>query len=202
MSVTSWQLMALKAAQMSGMNVPKDNLVRANTFLEAVALPNDNGYGYQPSRLGNSPAMTAAGMLCRQYLRLGGESFASPHMLQGSERLLKAAPAAQGRNYYYYYYATQVLFNIGGEPWQKWNPKLRDHLIKLQDAGKPGQEHQKGSWDPIGDGHNVTGGRMMTTSLALLTLEVYYRQFSLNRLELGDSYKGPAEPSKKKKPKK
>jgi hypothetical protein len=186
---------------MSGLNVPKDNLVRANTFLEAVALPKDDGYGYMAGQ-GGTPAMTAAGMLCRQYLRLGGESFASPHMLAGSERLLKTPPAARGKNFYYYYYATQVLFNVGGEPWRTWNPKVRDHLIQLQDPGKPGHEHQKGSWEPTGDPHNGVGGRMMTTSLALLTLEVYYRQFSLNRMELGDSYKGPAPPKAKPKPKK
>jgi hypothetical protein len=200
MSVSSWQLMSLKAAQMSGMSVPKDTLERALGFVDSVEGPNEDGYCYLPGPTrAPSPAMTAAGMLCRQYLRVGGESFSSPHMLKGSDRLLKAIPAKGGHNFYYYYYATQVLFNIGGEPWEKWNSKTRDYLISIQDQGLPGHEHQKGSWEPTKDSHNPVGGRMMTTCLAMLSLEVYYRQFPLNRLELGDAQK---ELTARKKPKK
>ena len=33
----------------------------------------------------------------------------------------------------------------------------------------------QGSWSPAGDTWGRTGGRLMQTSLSLLTLEVYYR---------------------------
>jgi hypothetical protein len=75
---------------------------------------------------------------------------------------------------YYYYYATQVLYHFGGEAWEKWNPRMRDALIARQDKGTD-QPHQKGSWSPARDAHGGAGGRVMITSLSLLTLEVYYR---------------------------
>src|SRR5262249_789556 len=73
LSVVSWQVQALKSAQLAGLNVPKDNLERAFTFVQSCALAGDDGYGYRPSA-GRSteakrPTMVAAGILCRQYLR-------------------------------------------------------------------------------------------------------------------------------------
>ena len=38
--------------------------------------------------------------------------------------------------------------------------------------------HEAGSWDPRGDFTDV-GGRLYMTSLAVLTLEVYYRHMPL-----------------------
>jgi len=37
-----------------------------------------------------------------------------------------------------------------------------------------GSGHKKGSWDPIGI-HGRQGGRVATTALGVLCLEVYYR---------------------------
>jgi len=36
-----------------------------------------------------------------------------------------------------------------------------------------------GSWDSRGDAHSGAGGRLMQTSLCLLTLEIYYRHTPL-----------------------
>ena len=58
----------------------------------------------------------------------------------------------------------------GGDSWQEWNPAMRDLLIDLQAT----EGHESGSWAPPG-GHDFSGGRIYATSLALLTLEVYYR---------------------------
>jgi hypothetical protein len=83
---------------------------------------------------------------------------------------------------YYYYYATQVMHHFGGEAWEKWNPKMRDTLIARQDKGTDrAHPHQKGSWPAAGDAYGDYGGRLMVTSLSLLTLEVYYRHLPLYR---------------------
>ena len=66
-SVTGWQLMALKSGQMAGLDVPKETLKKTESFLDAVAA-NDGGVTATSPGSGETPVMTAVGMLCRQYL--------------------------------------------------------------------------------------------------------------------------------------
>jgi hypothetical protein len=74
------------------------------------------------------------------------------------------------------------MHHMGGPAWEFWNPKMRDMLVNKQDQGNtPKHEHQKGSWSPQGDAFNGAGGRLMMSSLACLTLEVYYRHLPLYR---------------------
>ena len=55
-------------------------------------------------------------------------------------------------------------------------------LVATQDRGStPKHPHLRGSWSPDGDVHSGAGGRLMMTSLAVLTLEVYYRHLPLYR---------------------
>lgn len=75
---------------------------------------------------------------------------------------------------YYFYYATQVMHNFGGAKWKAWNEKMRVSLTTSQDQSND-PLLGKGSWAPATDPHSKTGGRLMHTSLCLLTLEVYYR---------------------------
>jgi hypothetical protein len=75
-------------------------------------------------------------------------------------------------NLYYNYFATQVMKNWGGAEWDRWNGRLRDDLIAWQGV----EGHDKGSWAPRDrDDYSKAGGRLLTTCLATLTLEVYYR---------------------------
>src|SRR5262249_25022864 len=138
-----------------------------------------NGFSYLPKSKVILPSMTACAMLTRQYLE-GGDLTTGP-TTRGWEVLKAEPPSAEKYNMYYYSYATQVVFNMRGEPWKFWNPRMRELLIQTQDKGtKSGQEHQKGSWAPGAVKFDRRGGRLMCTSLALLTLEVYYRHTPLN----------------------
>jgi hypothetical protein len=186
-SVVGWQLMALKSGQMAGLVVPRNTLYKAEEFLDSVESPTQKGlYGYQPGR-GHTYTLTSVGMLCRQYM---GVNPRNPGLLNGVKFLQQYPPAKTKRNLYYLYYATQVMHHMGGEAWTFWNlgPEgtgkggIRDTLIAMQDDGTtPGKQHQRGSWDPAG--HDA--GRVMSTSLALLCLEVYYRHLPLYRRDLG-----------------
>ncbi|HZY85126.1 MAG TPA: hypothetical protein VFE78_09870, partial [Gemmataceae bacterium] len=96
---------------------------------------------------------------------------------------LKAYPPGKTGNLYYEYYATQVMHHMGAESWQFWNlgphgkNGIRDTRIAKQDTGAVARhKHQRGSWPP-----EKEGGRMMSTSLSLLCLEVYYRHPRLYR---------------------
>ncbi len=75
---------------------------------------------------------------------------------------------------YCWYYGSLSLIQLQNQDWKRWNARTRDTLIALQrKEGALG-----GTWDTSarwGD----QGGRVFTTSLAVLTLEVYYRYLPL-----------------------
>ena len=102
-------------------------------------------------------------------------------------------PNVKNYGYYLWYNCTMAMFQVGGEPWKRWNDAVRDNLIRLQIGdvteleekglrvigGPPGANGivscERGSWRPEGDAFGSWGGRVYTTALAVLTLEVYYR---------------------------
>jgi hypothetical protein len=178
-SVVGWQLMAIKSGQMAGLKVPNPTLVGAEKWLNSVQTANGGGYGYTSNEA--TPTMSAVGLLCRQYL---GWSPRNPGLINGVTYLGKSPPGSIS-SIYYYYYATQVMHHMGGDSWATWNPKMRDTLVNSQDQGRaPKKPHQIGSWSPDGDAHGAQGGRIMQTSLSLLTLEVYYRHLPLYRRDV------------------
>jgi hypothetical protein len=185
-SVTGWELMALKSGQMSGLSVPKLTLRKCEQFLDSVESTSKGGYRYTADRE-ETITMTSVGLLCRQYL---GVNPRNPGLLAGVKRL-KANSPGRTNDLYYLYYATQVMHHMGGDAWQFWNlgpdgsgkGGIRDTLISKQDSGSNSRlQHQKGSWAPTGP-HDA--GRIMSTSLSLLCLEVYYRHLPLYRRDLG-----------------
>jgi hypothetical protein len=124
--------------------------------------------------------MTAVGLLCTQYL---GAKPGDPRIDEGEKFLMAHLPNAADGKVYYWYYATQVMHNQPGPDWDKWNRQQRTVLIKSQ-CGDPGCAN--GSWDPVKGMSEWAsqGGRLMMTSLAALTLEVYYRYLPLYK-EMG-----------------
>jgi hypothetical protein len=172
-SVYGWQVMALKSAQIAGLNVGGSTMEGVGKWLDSVKSgPHDSNFSYQPGS-GATPAMTAVGLLCRQYLHAKRED---PMMVDGVKYLMDHLPDVRIHNVYYWYYATQVLNNYNGYEWDKWNRAMRKLLISTQnrDSGCC----SNGSWDPENpakDAWGVPGGRHMITALSVLTLEVYYR---------------------------
>jgi hypothetical protein len=177
MSVTGWQIMALKSAQMAGLDVPASTLKKAERFLDSFASPTTEGYGYIDSA--STPTTSAVGLLCRQFMQGWGPQ--NPRLIKGISANLKPVPPGAKKDAYYYYYATQVMYHFGGESWTSWNQKMRDHLVETQAADKASADF--GSWSSAGDTWSASGGRLMVTSLNLLTLEVYYRYLPLYQRE-------------------
>ncbi|MGD9644270.1 MAG: prenyltransferase/squalene oxidase repeat-containing protein [Pirellulales bacterium] len=166
-TVTGWQLMALKAGQLAELRISPGTIESARRFLDGVQAESGAFYGYQ--RPARGPTTTAVGLLCRMYLGWHREH---PALARGANWLAETGPAAD--DMYFNYYASQVLSHYGGEPWQSWNPRMRDQLIATQ----AGSGHENGSWFFAG-GQLVTGGRVVNTALAVMTLEVYYRYLPL-----------------------
>ncbi len=166
-TVTGWQLMALKSAQMAGLSVPSPTLVGVRRFLDGVQSEYGANYGYMDAKPGETT--TAIGLLCRMYTGWDRDHHA---LRRGVEDLDQWGPSKD--NMYLNYYATQVLHHYGGEPWKRWNPVMRDYLVATQsDDG-----HEAGSWHFSG-GHGNVGGRLYNTAMAVMTLQVYYRYMPL-----------------------
>jgi hypothetical protein len=185
-SIVGWQIQALHAAQLAGLEVDEKVIKKAVAFLNiAGGGRNKAVYGYLDSGgATHATSLTSIGLLCRYYIdnwRADNAGFA-----EGTKGLMRRAPSATPNkpqlDLYYYYYATQVVRFHGGEEWRTWNegPKQADGtrkggvpewLIELQ-ARSPAN---RGSWDPEPGWIGQHCGRMGTTCLCLLTLEVYYR---------------------------
>ena len=116
--------------------------------------------------------MTAEAWVCRQFLDVGGPGPASD---EAADSLLRHDPDRGKTNFYYWYYATLALFQHGGEPWTRWNARMRDRIVGLQHSSG----HRAGSWDPDESLYGAKGGRIYCTTMAALTLEVYYRYLRL-----------------------
>jgi hypothetical protein len=181
-SVTGWQVSALRCARAAGLKVPKTTLDRASAFVNSCMDPRTSGYSYLARQNPATPT-TAIGLLCREHLP--GWDRNNARLAQGVKNYLDRSPPGRLKNMYYYYYATRVMHHFGGKEWEQWNAKMRDSLIKSQDQGTDrGHPHRKGSWLTAGDPWNGAGGRLMETSLSLLTLEVYYRSLLLKKAEM------------------
>jgi hypothetical protein len=186
LSVLGWQLMAIQTARMAGLDVPLEVLDKASHFLDLVQEKNGSRYRYEPDNPLKvpTPAMTAEGLLCRQYL---GWPKNHPAMKSGVRYFHEPDNlprwSAGRRNVYYWYYAAQVLHNIQGPEWETWNAQLRDELVKAQSKGS---RATNGSWHPFNprgaiDENAEKGGRLYITCMCLLTLEVYYRHLPIYR---------------------
>ena len=101
----------------------------------------------------------------------------------GMSYLMNHLPEEGFPNVYYWYYATQVMHNMSGPDWDTWNRKIRNLLVRTQVRNV--DECANGSWPPEKDAWGSSGGRLMTTSLSTLTLEVYYRYLPLFKTDEG-----------------
>jgi hypothetical protein len=143
--------------------------------------------------------MTTEALLSRQLL---GWPRDFPPLIKGVGMISAHLQESGDRNIYYWYYATQLLHNMKGPKWERWNLKIREGLIGTQIKNGTCAD---GSWDPFDPAPDLWSrhaGRLYLTSLSVLTLEVYYRYLPIYRtadegLEMqGDAVK-PDEEAKK-----
>lgn len=179
LSVSGWVMMALQSARMGNLKVPEETLDRYRTFLDKAGNDYGSKYSYMANEDNTTRAMTAEGLLCRQYL---GWDHGHPALTRGSRYLLERPIHFRNRNHdvYGWYYATQVLHHMGGDMWKEWNRSLSKNLPARQ--VKKGDE--RGSWSPRGDRFGGEGGRLYTTCLSIYMLEVYYRHLPIYSTDL------------------
>ncbi len=196
-SVTGWMVLALKAAKYCRLDIPEERFEGAFkgalAWFERATSSASGRCGYEQTGDSGSQllktfpepypyskslsCMTAVSVLCRIFV---GEPRSAPGIKAGVELLMKQKPLwaeQKGRslstiNMYYWYYASFAMFQYGGKPWHEWNEAMKDALVRSQRhcAGLD----EDGSWDPI-DEWSPAGGRVYSTAIGALTLEVYSR---------------------------
>ncbi|MCC9600093.1 hypothetical protein LOC67_05940 [Stieleria sp. JC731] len=166
-TISGWQVLSLVTAKKAGVQTRSDTFPNAKKFVMSVRSEPRYQFGY------NSPkpekTTTAIGLTLLLYL---GQQPGMTYFDREFDKIAEAGPTLT--NVYHDYYATMALHHVRHRDWEDWNSKLRDHLVRTQ--GKTG--HESGSWhfeDKWGD----VGGRLYTTCMCALILEVYYRYLPL-----------------------
>ncbi len=172
LSVSVWQLMALRSAKNDGLKVPAAAIEEAIEYLKrSYASPLDrngmpdnkaSGFCYTPDQNNPSFTMTAAGLLAMQVC---GE-YESPLVMGAADWLLEHPPKWSERFCCYgtYYYA-QGMYQRGGKHAETAQQLVQDMLLEAQNSD--------GSWR-AGNGSESGHGQVYATSMAILSLSVKY----------------------------
>ena len=90
-SVVGWQIMALKSAKLSGLNINAKTWRGVDKFLNEVSNTNGSFYAYQgpPTGKHGGPGQTAIGLLCRMYM---GWKKDSPGLKEGCDWIGSRGP--------------------------------------------------------------------------------------------------------------
>lgn len=136
LSITVCQIMGLRGARDSGIDVPDD--VRSKCIEYVKKSQNKNGSFRYTMQGGHTTfAMTAAGVTSLYSAGI----YEGKEVETGLEYLMKYKPnGSQSGGHFFYsnYYAIQAVWHAGGKHWNEWYPLIRDQLVKSQTAG--------GSW--------------------------------------------------------
>lgn len=187
-SVSGWIALGLKSGKAAGLNAlstasGKQALKKYSNWVDKeMTKPNGTAL-YDPSKGkkgSHSQNMIWVGMFQKQFL---GFPKNDPFLVAGaSKSMSKIEDLFSGdsiKDSYGIYYGTLAAFQHQREFWRAWNARMKPHLLKTQRKGDP--RDMGGSWDPNkGRPVGKNGGRVMTTALMALCLEVYYRYQQMN----------------------
>ncbi len=186
-----WQAMTLHSAASNGaISLEPPTRQRMLSFLDSVSTGRSGGLAVYRVRQSGfptvdeaTPAMTAEAMASRLLLGMPVTPAAAD---EAQRMLLSRLPGRGEENLYYWYYATLALYQLRGDgddsknslTWNQWNDALKRELCASQLPQGP----NAGSWNPtcIWGGY---GGRVYSTAVACMCLEVYYRYLPMYKAE-------------------
>lgn len=163
LTLSGWQIMALKSAYSAKLEVPAGTILKIDSFLDTQQMDGGTFFGY--TKPGKSPTCTAIGLLIRLFR---GMTHTDPRILDGVAFFHQNGPS--NNDVYHNYYVTLFLFHVGGHLWDNWNARQREFLLRTQSTSG----HSKGSWY-FDNAYGKEGGRLYSTAMCAMTLEVYYR---------------------------
>ncbi|MFK8115189.1 MAG: prenyltransferase/squalene oxidase repeat-containing protein [Rubripirellula sp.] len=172
LSISVWQLMALRSAKNDGLNVPSEAIENAlrylrNSYASPMSrdgVPRDkiSGFSYTPGTHHPSFTMTAAGLLAMQVCG----HYDSPLVEGAAEWLLQHPPKLHERFFFYgVYYFAQGMHQAGGKYAEQADKIVPDLLLDAQRGD--------GAWLARG-GEERNIGTTYATALAILSLSVRY----------------------------
>ncbi|MDR3404698.1 MAG: terpene cyclase/mutase family protein [Chthoniobacter sp.] len=176
-SVSGWQIQALKAAHLSGLDIAGVDaaLDKAMVNLERVRGKN-GGYGYRTKEQ-EKYSLTGVGVLCTYFWKQEKDKSVREGIEYIMDHTKKDFPVeykGDKADLYAWYYNTQACLMVGGAAWNTWNRLFQGELVKNQSPD--------GSWPPMAGQavgefqRNVEGnGPFYRTNFCILMLEVYYR---------------------------
>ncbi len=156
MSVTGWQVAALRAAKDAGCDVPAETFERALAFVKRTRNAQSGGYTYT---VGGpvTVSCTATAILC---MAACGEKVKELDEAQlAAAYILRSPPPTGSHVFYSYYHGARATFLLGGKYWASYREHQFDPLLKMQKAS--------GSWES-NDGNGPSYG----TAMAILALSV------------------------------
>ncbi|MEA2013586.1 MAG: hypothetical protein U9O87_11025, partial [Verrucomicrobiota bacterium] len=177
-SLSGWQIQALKAAYVSGSTVPGIHkaIEKSSEFLKDVQCKSGARKGYFPySKKGQGTiSMTDVATLCLQLIGEGHskEALRGVEIIKNNEKVdwndkdMHKNASIHHTKVYNWYYATQAMFHHGKSTWRGWNKMFQPQLIKNQESD--------GHWELPG-GFKEDWTPYYATTLCTLMLEVYYR---------------------------
>mgnify|MGYP002623684908 FL=1 len=186
--VTTWCVAALTSAKFAGLEVDPGNFAGALAWYEKMTDPNFGqvGYNYPGGTVcrmeglfdryppENSQAITAAAIFGR--VLCGEDPRRKEVVRKGADLCIELAPSWNpddgSIDMVFWYWGTLAMFQMGGVHWRKWNGAMKAAIVKSQH--QKGSGTRTGSWDPI-DAWGSEGGRVYSTAMMTLCLEVYYR---------------------------
>jgi len=179
-SVTGWQVMALRAAKNLGCDVPPEAIGRAVEYIKSCQEAYSGGFRYMPGGP-VTPACTGTSILALEIC--GKDEHRSAAVLKGAGFLLKHPPQWGGQQFSYsMYYCSQATFQLGGQYWNAYREQMHKILF--------GNRSDGGGWYG-GDAVGQVYGPNYTTAMAILALTVEYRFLPI--------YQRGEEPSEKEK---
>jgi hypothetical protein len=164
MSVSGWQVQALKAAHNTGRSFPGVDkaLDQATTKYFPAIQDSEGAFKYRPNDARGKSSLTGAALLGMQIWK-GADTATFD---KGFKYLTNATSnPAPGADYYAPYYNTQMFFLAEGPTWENYNKKFQPKLLDAQ--------NDDGSWTK--DGGDRADTQIKNTCWAILMLEVYYR---------------------------
>ncbi|MEI7902650.1 MAG: hypothetical protein WCK89_20560, partial [bacterium] len=170
LSVSGWQIMALKSAELSGLMISETCLAKTRSWLREKMASGPHGglYSYTAGASSGQPAMQAAGFFCSQLL---GPSPNSVRARDHGDALVAYVLDSGKAGIYYWYNAVLGSYQYQGPFWQAWNKRLIEYYLPAQRRDGA----LAGSWDPSSHQHGDQMGRVIVTAMCTLSLEVYYR---------------------------
>jgi hypothetical protein len=185
-SVTGWMLMVVKSSKIAGLKVDMAAYQGGLKFLNAATYKKGRREGKthylfkNGGSYGRWQSMTSVSLFCRLlmgYPRTDALLKKQADWLASDPPDWEKSKGNQSHSEYYWYYGTLAMFQMGGKHWQDWNVAMKKALLPNQRKGGPMDgttDDIDGSWDPISTWGKY-GGRVYTTAINALSLEVYYR---------------------------